>query len=367
MGRDVGKPGWYPDPSGVGQEIFWDGSSWTGEVRAGAVENSSARPAPVDSWQTPAAAPPGWYADPQLPQQFRYWDGIVWTDQRKLSPLAVRPASDAITSTGGSTATRSGNPTRSNIRVYIIGAVIALVLIYVFSASAALRGSGENAAPLAVSSSQSDIGGEGSGGGGDETTAEVGGGPRQMQGIWDVRMDAERTVKVELAGSFNVYEDKSEAEAGETNIMVETFGTITTTNISDGRNTDDMGTGLELFVPIASCPDWEETSDGRVGTHCSRTLLSFDIPNLEAGATAEIDISGTESVASVNTDSAQLIIDSMLGESAAVVSADRVFWNDELEKLNPTCTADSNLTWVTYFTEDASVTACSTELGGKAS
>lgn len=49
-----------------------------------------------------------------------------------------------------------------------------------------------------------------------------------------------------------------------------------------------------------------------------------------------------------------------------MVSADRVFWNQYLGKLNPTCEfatddKDDNGTWVTYFTEDEDVTACATE------
>jgi len=67
-----------------------------------------------------------------------------------------------------------------------------------------------------------------------------------------------------------------------------------------------------------------------------------------------------ENVASVKTAEAMPIINAMLGDTGVVISADRVFWNQYLEKLNPTCTFGDDGKWVTYFTEDPKVTACST-------
>lgn len=195
------------------------------------------------------------------------------------------------------------------------------------------------------------------GGGGDS-----GGGERQLTGTWEVRIDPDRTVRLELNGSFDVTEDKADAKAGKTNIEAKTYGSITATNVSDGRNADGIKTGLELFVPIASCPDWAELDPK--GTHCSRDLVSFRIPDLDVDESKQVDISGTKKVASVPSDAGKAVIDSMLGESGVVVSADRVFWNQYLEDLNPTCDLDSDGKWVTYFSEDEAVTACSTEVGG---
>jgi hypothetical protein len=56
--------GWYP--AGVeGQERYWDGATWTDQVR-------------------PVAVAAGWYPG-GVPGEERYWDGAAWTDQ-------VRPA-----------------------------------------------------------------------------------------------------------------------------------------------------------------------------------------------------------------------------------------------------------------------------------
>lgn len=33
MGEDLAPPGWFPDPSGRVGERYWDGSSWSSEIR----------------------------------------------------------------------------------------------------------------------------------------------------------------------------------------------------------------------------------------------------------------------------------------------------------------------------------------------
>lgn len=190
-----------------------------------------------------------------------------------------------------------------------------------------------------------------------------GGGARPLSGTWKVNIDPDRSIKLELNGSFDVREDKTEADAGETDVWVETYGTIKATNISDGRNVDGIQTGLQLFVPIEFCPDWDDLDPE--GTHCTRDLLSFDIPDLDVDESEDIDISESDKVKGVPTDQAPGIIKSMLSDDAVVVSADRVFWNQYLDDLNPTCefitSGDDTGTWVTYFTEDEAVTACATE------
>lgn len=184
-----------------------------------------------------------------------------------------------------------------------------------------------------------------------------------MTGTWEVHIDPDRTIKLDLNGSFDVTEDKTEADAGETEIMVETFGVITATNISDGRDVEGIKTGLQLFVPIEFCPDWESLEPK--GTHCSRDLITFKIPDLDVGESKKIDISDSGRVAHVPVEHGATVVASMLGDDGAVVSADRWFWNEYLGELNESCefvTSDAGIgSWVTYFTEDPAVTACSTE------
>jgi hypothetical protein len=184
-----------------------------------------------------------------------------------------------------------------------------------------------------------------------------------MSGTWEVNIDPDRTIKLELDGSFDVREDKTEADAGETDIVVETYGTITATNVSDGRNVDGIDTGLELFVPIDFCPDWKDLDPQ--GTHCSRDLVSFEIPDLDVDETEDIDIDGEQRVSDVSSDAGPRVVKSMLSDDAVVISADRVFWNQYLGELNPGCKFSlddgEQGDWVTYFTEDPKVTACSTE------
>lgn len=188
-----------------------------------------------------------------------------------------------------------------------------------------------------------------------------------MSGEWKIRIDEDRTLKLELNGSFNVSEDKSRAEAGETDVIVETFGVMKVSNVSDGREFDPTGfgdwdTGIQLFVPITACPDWEPGENGS-GEYCSRDIVQFDVPALDVDESVEIDLDGEEKVTAVSGENVQSVIDAMLGDDAAIVHADRVFWNDNIEKLNPTCEFGSDSKWVTYFSEKEDVTACSTEPG----
>ncbi|MCE0486372.1 hypothetical protein [Ornithinimicrobium sediminis] len=196
----------------------------------------------------------------------------------------------------------------------------------------------------------------------EETEAEEDAeGEREMQGTWEVRMDADRTVRLELDGSFDVREDKADADAGETEIFIETFGTVRVTNVSDGRNTEDMGASLEVFTPIEFCPDWVRTIRGvSLGDYCSRDLVSFNIPNLDVGDSSVVSLDHKARLRSVLEEEAQPVIEGMLGDSGVIVSPDRLFVNEDLLSLNPTCSVPSGGTWITYFTENEAVSACST-------
>jgi hypothetical protein len=41
-------------------------------------------------------APAGWYPDPQADADERYWDGSTWTEQIRMRPTAVAQPRDAI-------------------------------------------------------------------------------------------------------------------------------------------------------------------------------------------------------------------------------------------------------------------------------
>lgn len=60
---------WYENPDDSTTERWWDGTSWTSQVRP-----------------KPTAIPAGWYPDAENPGGQRWWDGTRWTDQRSPSP-----------------------------------------------------------------------------------------------------------------------------------------------------------------------------------------------------------------------------------------------------------------------------------------
>ena len=46
MAEENKRPGWYPDPSGVGGERWWNGAGWSDSRRSGAVVPPPSRPDP---------------------------------------------------------------------------------------------------------------------------------------------------------------------------------------------------------------------------------------------------------------------------------------------------------------------------------
>lgn len=145
----IGSPaaGWYADPSGEHLARYWDGATWTDQVRddvadpapstgPGAAQSDlmartvvgvaeavavvaaaqAARSEPEEPGlparsafdavapvgPAPSGAPePGWYADPAQRHAGRWWDGSMWTDRVVVDGVervdAILPAADHAT------------------------------------------------------------------------------------------------------------------------------------------------------------------------------------------------------------------------------------------------------------------------------
>lgn len=197
----------------------------------------------------------------------------------------------------------------------------------------------------------------------DDGEAEVeaeSGRPFEME--YEIRTDPERTLQFKLSGSFEATEDKAEAAAGETEIFIHTTGTAEVTNVSDGRNTEDFDHGFQLFLPIDECPNWATQVNVEVGDYCNYEMFMVEADDLEAGESQTIDLDHRVKVDEVQVDEANDVLASIMGPDGTMVSADRVFWNRELEELNPACPLPGGDTqWVTYVSESEEVNACSTE------
>lgn len=91
---DVSEPGWYPDPWGTDDERYFDGDTWTRQIRAPGGDATSATAAAVPVAAVPSGAPThsggtdmappanpaaDWYADPWDVARWRWWDGSQWT------------------------------------------------------------------------------------------------------------------------------------------------------------------------------------------------------------------------------------------------------------------------------------------------
>ena len=97
QGSDAGQrgptPGWYPDPSGRHSARWWDGQTWTNDVRdqppptpaqAGQpTEGPSGQPGSDAGQRGPT---PGWYPDPSGRHSARWWDGQTWTNDVRDQP-----------------------------------------------------------------------------------------------------------------------------------------------------------------------------------------------------------------------------------------------------------------------------------------
>lgn len=138
--------------------------------------------------------------------------------------------------------------------------------------------------------------------------------------------------------------------------------------MSDGRNTDQFKTGIELFLLSDQCPNADANNDGKVGKRCSYDLTTFRTFGLDPGETDAFSLNDTQYADEVTVEDAPALLDAIVGDTGVVVSADRVFPLDhsDLDKYNPACPLPkSDVQWVTYFSESSKVDACSTEPGAK--
>jgi hypothetical protein len=193
---------------------------------------------------------------------------------------------------------------------------------------------------------------------------------RKFSQAYVIHLDPDRTLEVRLTGLFTAREDKSEADAGRTDIYVKTRGEANITNVSEGRTTDGFNHPIELFVPIGQCPSWVKESDPPLGTHCAYDLFDIEFGELRAGESETVVIKTDERVDEVNVEDAATTLEGIRGPSAVLVAPEHLvrfgldFFSTQythLDKFNPTCELPSGGRWVTYFSESAEVNACSTE------
>lgn len=149
MSQDPDIPaGWYPDPTGAPRNRWWNGVGWA-EATSEATTPMLALPASPTA--APSAAPsflesmgirraPGWYPDETAPGQQRWWDGNAFTGQVSGTPYAAMAAAPGQAPIGAS-------PYNRHIWaiVGIYGAISILGPIYIYamlSNPAVLLGSG---------------------------------------------------------------------------------------------------------------------------------------------------------------------------------------------------------------------------------
>ena len=74
--------------------------------------------------EAPPATPPGWYPDPSQVDTQRYWDGSEWTDQRAPINGAATPANGSRTGTSIDIA--------ANLRLALVGLGSLVVIVAAF-------------------------------------------------------------------------------------------------------------------------------------------------------------------------------------------------------------------------------------------
>lgn len=101
--------GWYPDPSGRNEQVYFSQGRPTHKYNNGVVEeytetitefgSQTLTTSPSDAASSPqAVTPPGWYPDPYNGDLVRFWDGAQWTAetrQQAVGPTAAVPIEQA--------------------------------------------------------------------------------------------------------------------------------------------------------------------------------------------------------------------------------------------------------------------------------
>lgn len=201
---------------------------------------------------------------------------------------------------------------------------------------------------------------------GDGTKGDPNG--RKFSQTYQVHLDSVRTLEVRLTGSFTAREDKSRADAGQTDLYIKSHAEAKVTNVSDGRITDRYTHGVRLFVPMDHCPSWvKRNSDSYepLGTHCSYDLFQIEVGELKAGDSQTVEIEDDKKFPPVAAEDAATELNGILGPSGVLVGTGDMFTLRDLfesnpTEFNPTCERGSNRgRSITYFSESPEVNACS--------
>lgn len=197
---------------------------------------------------------------------------------------------------------------------------------------------------------------------------------RKFSQTYQVHLDSVRTLEVNLTGSFTAREDKSRADAGETDLYITSRAEAKVTNVSDGRITDGYTHGVRLFVPMDHCPSWvkrnSEPHDPPLATHCSYDLFKIEVDELKAGESQTVEIEDDKEFPPVAAEDATTELNGIMGQSAVLVATGDMFTLGDLfeanpTEFNPTCERPSNRgRSITYFSESPTVNACSSDSGG---
>lgn len=118
--EDAPPAGWYPDPEGSTRLRWWEGVDWTNRFRPyPSLEETGAAAmghhAPVNA-STGGAAVPGWYPDPAGGGGQRWWDGATWTNQLRNANQLVDQVRGAVREEAQRAATEFGAQARHAAR-----------------------------------------------------------------------------------------------------------------------------------------------------------------------------------------------------------------------------------------------------------